>query len=120
MEEVEEVANFLLGLLVLVVLCLLIWWAITRHDRREVQEREDAFRKHKAETDHRLVASQERQKNARAVKEARRKQEEHEKKMETLATAFYVATFPYWYWKDQRESRDLRRRLEDEQEHGGW
>ena len=113
-------ANFLLGLLVLVVLCLLIWGAITRHDRRLEKEREDAFRKHKAETDHRLVASQQRQKGARAAKEARRKQEEHEKKMEALATAFYVATFPYWYWKDQREYRDLQRRLAEEQEHEGW
>jgi len=108
------VVDSLIGFVALVALYLLIRWAVTRHDRRLEKEREDAFSQHEAETDHRLVASQHRQRNARAVKAARLRQERHEKKMEALATGFFFATFPYWYWKDQRDYRKALRRADEE------
>jgi len=115
------VVDSLIGFVALVALYLLIRWAVTRHDRRLEKEREDAFSKHEAETDHRLVASQHRQRNARAVKAARLRQERFEKQIEGLLKPFFFATFPVWYWKDMRDYRKaMRRAVEERNAIEGW
>lgn len=111
----------LVGFVVLGSLYLLIRWIVTRRDRLEEEEKRNALCQHRAATDQWLLEIQHRQRDARAVKAAHLRQERFDTKMKALATGFYVATFPYWFWKDQRDyRRAMRRAIEEQRAIEGW
>jgi len=110
------VLNTLIAVAPMLALYSVIIRIVRKRDEREEEEKQRAFARHRQEQSDALRASIARQSDLRKSEFARRQKERREKNVDRAVNVLFYATFPYWYWKDMRETRRELERIYYERE----